>query len=324
MTPLEKKAIETFNRMWDSWKNPDKASIQESISTWAEKCKGFGSGLSEIWRSRNDFKNYCEKAFQQTPNGFIVDTKWIETDQLNEQLVALWGEIVITIELPIKIVVIDPIRVTAVFQKIGEDMKIVQWHVSEPDVSSDEELWPGTGDPKLYKEVSVLFTDFEGFASIVSKITPKKLVHELNEIFAEFDKITRHHNLDKVKTIGDAYMAVSGLNEQKDHAISAIKMAKEMLKFLNQRNHESSVKWEMRIGIHSGPVVGGVIGSQNLSFDLWGDTVNLASRIEGSGSANEINISSYTHDLIRHNFQCEYRGKIEIKDKRKIDMYFVK
>ncbi len=324
MTSLEIKTIETFNRMWDTWKDPNVSSIQESIATWAKNCKGFGSGLTEIWRNRNDFKNYCEVALQQNPDGFIVETKWIETDHLDEQVVALWGEIVITIELPIKNIVIDPIRVTGVYQKIGEEMKLVQWHASEPDASSAEELWPGTGEPKFYEEVSVLFTDFKDFAHIVSTIPPKKLVNELNEIFAEFDKITRHHNLDKLKTIGDAYMAVGGLDEQKDHAISAVKTAKEMLKYLDLRNNENSIKWEMRVGIHSGPVVGGVIGSQNLSFDLWGDTVNLASRIESSGLVNEINISSYTHGLISKVYPCEYRGKIEIKDKRKIDMYFVK
>jgi len=324
MSPLEEKAVATFHQMWDTWDNPTTESIQKSISTWAEDCKGFGSGLTEVWRSRNDFIKYCEQTFLQSPNGFSVQTKWLETDHLDDKLVAMWGEIIITVKLPIKNVVIDPIRFTGVFKNIGEEMKLIQWHASEPDVSTEDEPWPGTGEPKYYEEVSILFTDFVGFTNAVSTIPPKKLIQELNEIFAEFDAITSRNNLDKVKTIGDAYMAVGGLNNQKDHATTAIKTAMEMLNYLDQRNIESAIKWEMRIGIHCGPVVGGVIGSQKLSFDLWGDTVNIASRIERSGEKGKINISAYTYDLIKHKYDCEYRGKIEAKGKGNIDMYFVK
>ena len=324
MTPFERKSVDTFNQMWDTWKNPTVESIQESISTWAEWCKGFGTGLSEIWRSKNDFQEYSKLSFTQNHDGFNAKTKWLETYHLDEEIVALWGEIIITVKMPAKNIVFDPIRVTGVYKNIGEEMKLVQWHASEPDVSTDDELWAGTGEPKRYKEVSILFTDFVGFTKIVSLIEPEKLVRELNEIFAEFDAITKRYGLEKIKTIGDAYMAVGGLNEQKDHAISTISTAKEMLSFLNQRNKKGVLKWDMRVGIHSGSAVGGVIGSDKLSFDLWGDTVNLASRIESSGLPNKVNISSYTFELIKHVFPCEYRGKIEIKDKRQIDMYFLK
>jgi len=324
MSPLEEKAIKTFHHMWDTWDNPTKESISESISTWAEDCKGFGSSLTEVWRNRNDFKKFCEQGLLQSPKGFSFHTKWMETHHLDDNLVALWGEIIITVKLPIKNVVIDPMRVTGVYKNIGEEMKLVQWHASEPDVSTEEELWPGTGEPQSYEEVSVMFTDFVGFTNAVATIPPKKLIAELNEIFAEFDVITSRHDLVKIKTIGDAYMAVGGLNDQKDHATSTIKTAKGMLEYLDKRNKESGLKWEMRIGIHCGPVVGGVIGSQKLSFDLWGDTVNVASRIENSGSVNKINISAYTYDLVKNVFPCEYRGKIETKDRGKIDMYGVK
>lgn len=323
MTINEKKTIETFNLMWDSWANPTPTSIEESISTWLESCKGFGSGATEIWRNKNDFRKYCEDSFQQSPNGFKVNSKWIEVDQLSEDLVALWGEITITIELPIKNVVIDPIRVTGVFKNIEGQMKLIQWHASAPDVSTEYELWAGTGEPKHYHNVSILFTDFVGFAKMVSKITPKTLVDELNEIFAEFDTIMKRNGLEKIKTIGDAYMAAIGLNEEENHAIITVNTAKEMLQYLKVRNEKMPVKWDMRIGIHSGPVVGGTIGTEKLGFDLWGDTVNLASRIESSSESNRINISSETFDLVKHVYPCEYRGLIEIKDKRKIEMYFV-
>lgn len=324
MSLLEEKAVKAFHQMWDSWENPTKESIIKSFSTWAEDCKGFGSGLTEVWRGRNDFKKFCEQGLLQSPLGFSLDTKWLETRHIDDNLVALWGEIIITVKLPIKNMVIDPIRITGVYKNIGEEMKLLQFHASEPDVSLGEEMFPGMGEPKYYEDVSILFTDFVGFTNAVSIIPPKKLINELNEIFSEFDAITSRNGLDKVKTIGDAYMAVGGLNDQKDHAISSIKTAKDMLKYLDKRNKKSALKWDMRIGIHSGPAVGGVIGSQKLSFDLWGDSVNIASRIENSGSVNKINISAYTYHLVEQVFPCDYRGKIETKDRGKIDMYFVK
>jgi class 3 adenylate cyclase len=323
MTINEKKALETFQLMWDSWENPTAATIEESILTWAELGKGFGSGATEIWKSRTDFKKYCEEGFRQSPEGFRVKSKWIETDPLSDDLVALWGEITITIKLPLKNIVIDPIRVTGVFKKFGGQMKLLQWHASVPDVSSEDEVWGGTGEPKLYENVSILFTDFVGFTKLVSNITPKKLVDELNEIFAEFDDITKRNGLEKIKTIGDAYMAAIGLKEEVDHALSAVKTAKEMLQYLNHKNKKNDIKWDMRTGIHSGPAVGGTIGSEKLGFDLWGDTVNLASRIESSSEANRINISLDTYNLVKHVYPCDYRGLIEIKDKRKFEMYFV-
>lgn len=121
--------------MWDSWENPTPASMQESASCWAEDCKGFGSSASEIWKSRNDFKKFCDQGFIKSPDGFSVDVKWLETNHLDDQIVALWGEIIITTNLPIKNIIIDPVRITGVFKEIGEEMKIVQWHASEPDVS---------------------------------------------------------------------------------------------------------------------------------------------------------------------------------------------
>lgn len=323
MTPYEKKTLESFNLMWDTWENPTVSSVQKSISTWDESGKGFGSGISEIWRSKADFRKFCESSFRQSPEGFKVVSKWIETDHIDEKIVALWGEIIIIVELPQKNIVIDPVRVTGVYKEVRGDMKLIQWHASAPDISTEEELWGGMGKPKFYDNVSILFTDFVGFGNLVSKITPQRLVEELNEIFAEFDTITKRNGLEKIKLIGDAYMAAVGLNQEKDHAISAIKTAKEFLEFLNKRNKRMPLKWNIRIGIHSGPVVGGTIGSEKLGFDLWGDTVNLASRIESSSEANRINISSDTFILVRDIYDCEYRGKIEVKDGRQIEMFFV-
>ncbi|MDH3245261.1 MAG: nuclear transport factor 2 family protein [Saprospiraceae bacterium] len=323
MTPIEKKTLETFNLMWDTWEYPTTSSVRKSISTWDERCKGFGSGITEIWKSKADFRKYCEASFQQNPEGFKVTSKWIETDHLSENIVALWGEIIITVELPQKTIILNPVRVTGVFKKIGGDMKLIQWHASTPDISTDEELWEGTGKPKFYENVSVLFTDFIGFGKMVLNMTPHDLVEELNVIFAEFDAITRKNGLEKIKIIGDSYMAAAGLGKEEAHAVNAVKTAKEYLQFLHERNKKMSIKWNMRIGIHSGSVVGGTIGSEKLGFDLWGDTVNLASRFESSSEANRINISSDTFTLVKHVYDCEYRGKIKIKDQRQIEMYFI-
>ena len=169
-----------------------------------------------------------------------------------------------------------------------------------------------------------MFTDFVNFTNIVATIPAKKLVEELNELFGKFDFFVHEHGLDKVKTIGDSYMAVAGLNESgHEHAERCILAAKDMLGYLAKRNARSDLKWEMRVGIHSGPVIGGVIGRDKLVFDLWGDTVNLASKMESSGAANQINISGHTRALASEKFPCSCRGKVETKGSGRIEMYFV-
>jgi len=193
-----------------------------------------------------------------------------------------------------------------------------------PEETARELEENGSATPRHYDSVSVLFTDFKSFTKLAESISPAELVEELDTYFKAFDDIIDKNGLEKIKTIGDAYMAAGGLNDEKNHATSTVKVAKEMLNYLDQKNKKSGIKWEMRVGIHCGTVVGGVIGSQMLSFDLWGDTVNIASRMEKSGKANKINISAYTYDLIKQDIPCEYRGKIETKDRGQLDMYFVK
>lgn len=272
------RAIEAFHNMWDFWKETGNFQMDDYISFYRQDFKGFGSEKSEVWRGRNDMRLYSQEMLKNNFKGFSVKTKWIDAYEMAPDLVCLWSEIVISIALPAKTIIIDPLRVTGLFKDNGRQMEIVQWHTSVPDASSEEELWPGTGEPRRYEEVSILFTDFVGFSNAVAAIPAKKLVNELNEIFAAFDTITSANGLEKIKTIGDSYMAAAGLNDlPTDHAIAAVKAAKEMTQYLSGRNETSALKWEMRAGIHSGSVVGGVIGTEKLSFDLWGDTVNLAS-----------------------------------------------
>jgi ligand-binding sensor domain-containing protein/class 3 adenylate cyclase len=193
-----------------------------------------------------------------------------------------------------------------------------------PKGIADEIKEKGSASPRRYEEVSVLFTDFENFTSTAATMSAKKLVSEVNEIFAEFDAICERYGLEKIKTIGDAYMAVSGLpDEKEDHALLCVQAAKEMHSFVDKRNQSAAVKWKMRIGIHSGSLIAGVVGKKMFTYDIWGSTVILASRMEEVGEIGKINISATTCDFIHEKFECDYRGKVNVEGQGDIDMYFV-
>ena len=182
----------------------------------------------------------------------------------------------------------------------------------------------GSSKPVRHDSVTILFTDFAGFTQASSSMPPDRMVKELNEIFAAFDQITDECGVEKIKTIGDAYMAVAGVPIAcSDHAQRCVKAGFQMVKYLADRNLKTAFKWNLRVGIHTGPVVAGVVGTKKLAFDIWGDTVNIASRMESSGESGRVNISAYTFDLIQEQFACMYRGKIGVKGKGEMDMYFV-
>lgn len=178
--------------------------------------------------------------------------------------------------------------------------------------------------PREFKSASILFTDFKAFTFTASILPADKLVAELNEIFLGFDKIVGECGLEKLKTIGDSYMAAGGLpTETEDHAVRVIFAALKMQEFIKTRNDTAALKWEMRAGVHSGQVIAGVVGTKKFTYDIWGDTVNIASRMESSGEPGKVNISAFTYMLIKDYFTCEYRGKVDAKGKGKMDMYFV-
>ena len=194
---------------------------------------------------------------------------------------------------------------------------------------ADELKHRGKVEPVNYESVSVLFTDFKGFTQLSEQLTPKELVDELDYCFSYFDEIIEKHNLEKLKTIGDSYMAAGGIPTlNTTHAIDTVLAALEIQAFMQQRQEQkmrnNSPYWEIRIGIHSGPLMAGVIGQKKFAYDVWGDTVNTASRMESSGVAGKINISQSTFELIKNYFECEYRGKLPAKNKGELDMYLVK
>jgi adenylate cyclase len=182
--------------------------------------------------------------------------------------------------------------------------------------------------PVDYESASVLFTDFVGFTQIAESFTPQELIEELDSCFSQFDQIAKKHKLEKIKTIGDAYMAVGGVPlKNPTHAVDCVLAALEIEQVVSHQREremaESRPYWQIRVGVHSGDLVAGVIGSEKFSYDVWGDTVNTASRLESSGIAGRVNISGPTYDLVKDFFDCEFRGKVPAKHKGEIDMYFV-
>ncbi len=186
----------------------------------------------------------------------------------------------------------------------------------------------GAAKAHRYDEVTVLFSDFKDFTGIAEELSPEMLISNLDHCFKAFDRITEKYRLEKIKTIGDAYLCAGGLpSPDPEHAIRTVQAALEMQDFLNKWKAEKEAKgekyFEARIGIHTGPIIAGVVGVKKFAYDIWGDTVNIASRMESSGEAGRINISGSTYDLVKQRFNCSHRGKISAKNKGEIDMYFV-
>jgi class 3 adenylate cyclase len=186
----------------------------------------------------------------------------------------------------------------------------------------------GAAKAHRYDEVTVLFSDFKDFTGIAEELSPEMLISDLDHCFKAFDRITEKYRLEKIKTIGDAYLCAGGLpSPDPEHAIRTVQAALEMQDFLKKWKAEKEAKgekyFEARIGIHTGPIIAGVVGVKKFAYDIWGDTVNIASRMESSGEAGRINISGSTYDLVKQRFNCSHRGKISAKNKGEIDMYFV-
>ncbi|MBK5284275.1 MAG: tetratricopeptide repeat protein [Bacteroidia bacterium] len=197
-----------------------------------------------------------------------------------------------------------------------------------PEETAEELKATGTAKAKSFDMVSVLFTDFKNFTQASEILSPAELVAEINHCYSEFDKIITRHGIEKIKTIGDAYMCAGGLPKHNStNPEDVVKAGLEMVAFIEKNKQERLAKgqpfFELRCGVHTGPVVAGIVGIKKFAYDIWGDTVNTASRMESSGEIGKVNISGTTYELVKDKFKCVHRGKVKAKNKGEIDMYFV-
>jgi len=197
-----------------------------------------------------------------------------------------------------------------------------------PETTATELKEKGTAAPRYYQLVSVLFTDFAGFSRLASHLSPEEIVWYLNYYFRAFDEIIDRHGIEKIKTIGDAYMCAGGVpiaNESNpvDTVMAAMEMQAFVLASKEKFRKESGIEWDLRIGIHSGELVAGVVGTKKFAYDIWGNTVNVAARLEEKGMPGRVNISAATYELVKDRFECSYRGEIQAKNINLMGMYFV-
>jgi adenylate cyclase len=175
-----------------------------------------------------------------------------------------------------------------------------------------------------YNEVTILFADLVEFTGISQQVSPATLVENLNKIFTHFDKLVEEYGLEKIKTIGDSYMVASGLTpEENSHAMPMAGLALTMISDVSKFSLDGKNKCQLRIGIHTGTVVAGVIGSKKFSYDIWGDAVNTASRMESFGEPGKIQISEKFYAYVKDDFECQYRGQTEVKGKGMMHLYFL-
>lgn len=197
-----------------------------------------------------------------------------------------------------------------------------------PEEIAEELKKKGRSEARSYELVSVLFADIKGFTSSSERMSATDVVKHLEYYFTAFDEIMEKYQLEKIKTIGDAYMAAGGIPQpNQSNPIEMVCAALEMQGFMNKHQEKEAssemLSWELRLGINTGPLVAGVIGKNKFAYDVWGDTVNTASRMESNGEVNRVNVSGVTYELIKAYFECEHRGKINAKGKGEVDMYFV-
>ena len=196
-----------------------------------------------------------------------------------------------------------------------------------PEETAQELKRSGKVEAKRFESVTVLFTDFKDFTKYSENLTPEKLVKSIDFYFSRFDEIIEKYGLEKIKIIGDSFMCAGGLHfDTTDHALKMTLASFEMLQFVEDTkliNNSEIAHFDVRIGINTGPVVAGVVGTKKFAYDIWGDTVNVASRMESTSKEGKINITENTYRLIKDYFVCKYRGQIEVKNKGCMKMYFV-
>jgi class 3 adenylate cyclase len=195
-----------------------------------------------------------------------------------------------------------------------------------PEETAQELMEKGSVKAQKFESITVLFSDFKGFTKLAEQVEPELLVNSIDFYFKKFDEITTRYGLEKIKTIGDAYMCAGGLPTVSDtHPRDVIQAAIDMIDLVNNelKSRNDLIHFEVRIGIHTGPVVAGIVGIKKWQYDIWGDTVNIASRMETNSEVGRINISETTYQEIKDEFPCQYRGEIEVKNRGVLKIYFL-
>lgn len=264
-------------------------------------------------------------------NLLVKDKKLSEEELKRQRFVRLALTIGLVLILIIAFAIYRNYRIKAKTNRILDKQKVqienLLLNILPQEVANELQT-TGRSTPRHHESVSVLFTDFKGFTAIAEKMTPGELVEELNTCFIAFDSIIEKNGLEKIKTIGDSYMCAGGLSQNDDeHVYNIVKAGIEIQNYVEDYNDQCRNSgrdcWAIRVGIHVGPVVAGVVGKKKYAYDIWGNTVNIASRMESNGAAEKVNISNTVYELVKDRFECSYRGKIYAKNVGEIDMYFV-
>ena len=266
---------------------------------------------------------------------FEVSQKQIEVDLLNEQK---RNQQIVVISTIIALILIAILAIS-LFRRnkfISRTKKIIEEEKQRSDIlllnilpeeTATELKDNGKVKAKRFESVSVMFTDFKGFTAYSDKLSPEELVDSIDFYYSRFDEIVEKHGLEKIKTVGDAYMCAGGLPDpDPNNAHKMIEAAIEIAEFVREskkNDPHDMTRFDIRIGINTGPVVAGVVGKKKFAYDIWGDTVNIASRMESNSEPGKINVSEATYKLIKDQYKCSFRGEIEAKNKGMMKMYFV-
>lgn len=284
-----------------------KVMAVNSLGVWSREIQYAFSVSPPWWKSRLAYLVYALSAI-----GFVIFLIWWNGRVLRARARRLQTEVTkATAEIRLEKKKSDDLLLNILPEEVAEELKA-----------------KGSADAKLISDVTVLFTDFKGFTQMSANMSPQELVGVINECFSTFDHIMQKHGIEKIKTIGDAYMAAGGLpTPNTTHAEDVVKAALEIQHYMREhkirKEKAGEPYFEIRIGVHTGPVVAGIVGVKKFAYDIWGDAVNTASRMESSGEEGKVNISGSTYALVNDLFRCTYRGKIAAKGKGEIDMYFV-
>jgi len=277
------------------------------------------------------FRFYCGMPLIN-PEGYALGTVCVFdfeprdlTFEQSESLRRLSRQTMAQLELRRKLIELNNARQALEVEKTRSDALLLN---ILPAKIADELKTRNEVEPRHYDLVTILFTDFKGFTRFAEAAEPRTLVNDLNQYFSAFDEIIARYNLEKLKTIGDAYMCAGGLPEEnRTHPIDACRAALEIQEFMARSNRQREKMrmspWELRIGLHTGPVMAGVVGKKKFTYDIWGDAVNVAARMESSGEAGRIAISESTYHRVKDEFECEHRGQIEAKNKGLLNAYFL-